>query len=81
METIIEEENLNYANDWNFLIEKCDNEVNKDIFIAFDSNLKSNDDDFNIFVENINGVDKANDEKIEENVIREKITTQEIIEK
>ena len=53
--------------------------VNKDIFITFNDNLKTSDDDFNIFVENDNNIDKKNNEEKEEDMIEEKITTKEAL--
>ena len=47
-------ENPDDQDGWNFLIERSDIKVNKDIFVTFYDNLKTSDDYFNIFVENDN---------------------------
>jgi len=77
-ETIALEEYADEPDGWNFLIEQSDVEIEKDMFITFDDNLKTSDDDFNIIVENDNDND-VNKESDEEDIIEEKITTKEAL--
>ena len=75
-DAIIEEEQTNDADDWNFLIETSKIEVDKNVLITFDDGLEISDQDFNILSDDVT---KETDEEKEDDVIEEKITTQEAL--